>query len=86
MGDFLANTVDRTKDIPQVVQGMVFESRDDIATWAKPVPNGGWDADWGDARTASTWRNLLESERDFTSSAYLMRRARRLNALVPYSL
>lgn len=88
MGDVLANTVDRTKDIPHVVQGAVLESRGDIATWTTPVPSGGWDTDWVDETTASTWRGLVEMERGegfFASSAYLIRRARRLNALVPYS-
>jgi hypothetical protein len=88
MGDVLANTVDRAKDIPHVVQGAVLESRDDIATWTTPVPSGGWDKDWVDQRAASTWRGLVEMERGegfFAGSAYLIRRARRLNALLPYS-
>ncbi len=88
LGDVLANTVDRTADIPHVVQGTVFESRDDIATWTTPAPSGGWDEDWVDERTASTWRGLVEMERGegfFASSSYLIRRARRLNAVVPYS-
>lgn len=88
VGDVLANTVDRTEDIPHVVQGAVLESRDDIATWTTPVPSGGWDEDWVDERTASTWRRLMEMERGegpLGSSSYLIRRARRLNAVVPYS-
>lgn len=89
VGDVLANTVDRTADIPHVVQGAVFESRDDIARWTTtPAPNGGWDEDWVDPKTASTWSGLVEMERQegfFASSSYLIRRARRLNAVVPYS-
>ncbi|GAA3434016.1 hypothetical protein GCM10018954_036200 [Kutzneria kofuensis] len=88
VGDVLANTVDRTEDIPHVVQGAVLESRDGIATWMAPVPSGGWDEDWVDERTASTWRGLMEMERGEglpRSLSYLIRRARRLNAVVPYS-
>lgn len=88
VGDVLANTVDRTTEMQAVVQGAVFESRGDIATWTKPPPTGGWDEDWVDERTASTWHRLVEMERGegfFASSSYLTRRARRLNALVPYS-
>lgn len=87
-GDVLANTVDRTEDIPHVVQGAVFESRGDIATWTTPVPSGGWDEDWIDERTAGTWHGVVEMEQGeglFASSVYLIRRARRLNAVVPYS-
>ncbi len=88
VGDVLANTADRTEDIPHVVQGAVFESRDDIATWTTPVPSNGWDEDWVDERTASTWRSVMRIERGegipgFVS--YPIRRARRLNAVVPYS-
>lgn len=88
VGDILANTVDRTEDIPHVVQGAVYESCGDIATWTASVPSSGWDEDWGDERTASTWHGVAELERGkgiFASSAYLIRRARRLNAVVPYS-
>ncbi|MGO2194578.1 MAG: hypothetical protein ACTH43_18315 [Brachybacterium sp.] len=88
VGDVLANTIDRSADVPHVVQGAVFETHGDVAAWTKPVLSGGWDEDWVDERTASTWRGVLEMERGegiFASSAYPIRRARRLNALVPYS-
>jgi hypothetical protein len=88
VGDVLANTVDRTEDIQHVVQGAVFESRDDIATWTTPVPSSGWDEDWTDERTASYWRGPMEVELGEgipRSLSYLVRRARRLNAVMPYS-
>jgi hypothetical protein len=87
-GNVSANTVDRTADVPHAVQGAVFESRDDITTWTTPAPSGGWDEDWIGERTASAWRRLMEMEREeglFASSSYVIRRARRLNAVVPYS-
>nr|WP_322002509.1 hypothetical protein [Rhodococcus qingshengii] len=88
VGDVLANTVGRTEDLPHVAQGAVFESCGDIATWTAPVPSSGWDEDWVDERTASIWHGVVEMDRGegiFASSAYLIRRARRLNAVVPYS-
>lgn len=88
VGDVLANTLDRTDNIPHVVQGAVLQSRDDIGTWTKAVPSGGWDEDWVDERTANTWRRMVEIERGDSIAAglsYPVRRARRLNALVPYS-
>lgn len=88
VGDVLANTTDRTESIPHVVQGAVFESNDEVAAWTTPAPSTGWDEDWVDARTADTWRRVLEMEVGeglFASSSYQIRRARRLNAVVPYS-
>ncbi len=87
-GDVQANTVDRTADMPHVVQGVVLESPGDVRAWTTQVPSNGWDEDWLDARTLGTWHRAVEMEQGegiFASSAYLIRRARRLNALVPYS-
>ncbi|MFJ8965338.1 hypothetical protein ACIRG5_38730 [Lentzea sp. NPDC102401] len=88
VGDALANTVDRSKDIPHVVQGPVLESRGDIATWTTPVPSGGWKEDWSDGRMTDFVHRLTRTEQGgglLGSTSYLVRRARRLNALVPYS-
>lgn len=88
VGDLAANIEDRTSDIPQARQGAVWGSRDDVRTWATPAPSGGWDQDWVNETTASArrWRVLVDMERGeglYASSAYLIRRAQRLNALVP---
>lgn len=88
VGDVLANTTDRTKSIPHVVQGAVLESQGDFAAWTTPALSAGWNEDWVDVRMADTWRRMLEMEEGeglFASSSYQIRRARRLNAVVPYS-
>jgi len=87
VGDVLANTVNCTEDIQHAIQGAVFKSCADIATWTVPVPTDGWDEDWVDEAMASTWRSALEMEQGeglFRISSYPIRRVRRLNALVPY--
>ncbi|ORI14809.1 hypothetical protein BJI47_00915 [Rhodococcus sp. 1168] len=87
-GDVLENTVNRNDNFPHVVQGAVFQCRHDIGTWTTAAPSGGWDKDWVDGKTAITWHRLVEMERNEGYPAgfsYLIRRARRMNALVPYS-
>lgn len=87
VGNVLENTVNRTDNVG-TVQGAVFQSPHDIETWTTAAPSGGWDQDWADEKTVSTWHRLVEMERDEGFPAglpYLIRRARRMNALVPYS-
>lgn len=87
-GDVRANTTECTDCIPHLVQGAVFECNDDFAVWATPAPSTGWNEDWVDARTADTWHRVLEMEQGggiSEDASYLIRRARRLNAVVPYA-
>jgi hypothetical protein len=88
VGNVLANTVDCSMDMPQVVQGAVLGSCGDITAWTTPARSDGWDEDWVGERTADFWRRLVEMERRegiLAGMSYLIRRARRLNAVVPYS-
>lgn len=88
VGDASKNTVDCTASIPHFVQGSVFQSLDSIETWTTAAPSGGWEKDWVNEETADTWHRLVameHSNRFPVSFSYPVRRARRLNALVPYS-
>lgn len=88
VGDVHANTSDRTAYIPHVVQEPVLGSDDDIAAWTTPAPTEGWEDDWVDPKAADDWHRVLRFEQGtglLGSTSYQIRRARRLNALLPYS-
>ena len=86
VGDTSTNTAVR-EETSHAVQGQVIESRSDVTKWTNPVRDVGTHEYWARGRTADAWCSLVEMEQvegPFASSSYLIRRARRLNALVTY--
>lgn len=86
-GDLGANVFDVSTEHPEARQGHVLASGDDLATWTTFVAQIGADEDWcSPGFDPDIWRRecLLEVIGvlpDFV--AYGVRRARRLNAIVP---
>lgn len=78
--------VDCTSEFPEARQSRVLRATHDVAMWATPVDVLESGADWGrDADTGEGRGLVLTEAREgvLGFSAYLIRRARRLNALVP---
>lgn len=86
-GNLAANASDVSAEHPEALQGHVVGSNDDLTTWAKVVTQVEAGEDWSSVgRDPDKWRRECAIENagsvpDFV--AYGVRRARRLNALVP---
>jgi hypothetical protein len=85
-GQVEKNVQEVTARFPQARQGAVLHSPNKVTTWATPLVRIKHADDWHSASSLEDWCQLVTSEHpgvfpDFV--AYLERRARRLNALVP---
>jgi hypothetical protein len=88
VGDVSENVEDASGQFPLARQGGVLSSRDDVTSWASPITRTEREKDWCVGFDADVWRRLVAIERGGLSperGAYEIRRARRLNALVPPS-
>lgn len=87
-GDVLKNVEDATGLFPMARQGPVLASRDAISSWASQITLTERDTDWCEGLGAEDWRRMIRNEHAGwmpATSAYEIRRARRLNAFVPPS-
>lgn len=88
-GDALAN-VDLSDEFPDALQGVVLVSRGDVEEWTTPVTSLEEQDDWAEPNVdVDEWRKLVGLEvRSIVPEVmrHDVRRARRLNALVPSSL
>jgi hypothetical protein len=87
-GDPTGNVEDVSTQFPQARQGGVLMSQGDLDAWAQPVSRIAVVDDWCADSHAETWHRYVTIERGDdvpVSTAYELRRARRLNALVPPS-
>ncbi len=86
-GDLAANVSDVSDEHREALQGHVIQSRDDLPTWAHPLAHVEPAEDWSSpALDPHRWRTQCRLEvSDLVPDyvAYGVRRARRLNALVP---
>jgi hypothetical protein len=84
-GDLVANVVVANEKFPDARQGIVLESREEIASWGTPIPLVELQSDWSDT---DDWSNVAGIEGKSIvpeSMRHQVRRARRLNALTPPS-
>ncbi len=89
-GDLTANVEDATERFPDALQGVVLGSLGDIASWATPVANVENDeAEWlASGEDDEEWRRVVRLESGVGVPEVWkreVRRARRLNALLPPS-
>ena len=87
-GDMWGNVDDATHLFPRA-QGVVCFSRSDLESWASPMTQLERDVDWCLRDDTEVWRGVVRIEQLSAGFplpvAYVVRRARRLNACVPPS-
>lgn len=87
-GDVSKNAKAAGEQFPSALQGGVLVSRDEVTSWASPITRLGQVEDWCVVAHSDAWHRLVAVERAGLIPeivAYGLRRARRLNALVPPS-
>lgn len=87
-GSLEGRLIDVSSRFPEARQGGVLMSHDEMKSWATPIARVDDDDDWCGDTNAEIWERYVRLERgELTPApmAYGLRRARRLNALVPPS-
>lgn len=85
-GDLATNFDEITDRVPEARQGVVLQSRGEVASWATPIDYVESRDDWsGPGVEAESWEQIVRMEVDTRIPGFSFgpRRARRLNALVP---
>lgn len=80
------NLEDVSESFPSARQGSVLASREEVTSWASPINRIEEGEDWCEGGDVDTWHQIVSIERAGTFPefvTYELRRARRLNALVP---
>lgn len=88
LGDVAKNVEDVSGQFPLARQGGVLHSRGEVNSWASPITQASKDEDWCTYLDAEIWRRMVKMEHPGVfpeGTAYEVRRARRLNAVVPPS-
>lgn len=88
VGDVMRHVEDVTEQFPRARQGGVLCSDSEVSSWASPINQAEWNSDWHSYFDADFWLRAVTAERsqitpEAEAVAYGVRRARRLNALVP---
>lgn len=86
IGETSTHLTDCSSDYPEARQGVVFRSDQDVAVWTTPFVHDGRTEDWCADYTIEDWsrmRRIEQFDDILSASSYGVRRARRLNALVP---